>query len=329
MAIFLSIFNNKGGVGKTTYLYHIAHILAEDYKVLMVDCDSQCNLTAYTLSDTEIKKSWDDKRGNSIYRVIEKVEKGIGDILQRTPTQVTQNLYITPGDLFLSNYEDRLGDSWTSAKGGSEAGVRLQTAIYRYVKWASEKIDADIVLLDLGPNLGSLNRAILSGSDYFIVPVSPDLFSIRGTENLGNKLTLWQKEWKQLNDSFENKEIIKPKGIPFFLGYVIQQHNIRSTKEGMTQGWSIFGDQLERAIKINIVDKLIPFAQASMIPETSGSYLLGKIPNLHSLIPYSLNARKPVFKCGYNEGLRGEHITKAKNVKKEYMPIVYKIRDYI
>lgn len=61
--MILSIFNNKGGVGKTTCLYHIANILSEKYKVLMVDCDSQCNLTAYTLSDNEITKAWDEKRG--------------------------------------------------------------------------------------------------------------------------------------------------------------------------------------------------------------------------------------------------------------------------
>lgn len=119
--------------------------ISEKYKVLMVDCDSQCNLTAYTLSDNEITKAWDEKRGNSIYRVIEKVEKGIGDISFRTPTKVNDSLYITPGDLLLSNYEDRLGDSWSSAKGGSESSIRLQTAIFRYVKWASKKIEADIV----------------------------------------------------------------------------------------------------------------------------------------------------------------------------------------
>lgn len=51
----LAIFNNKGGVGKTTYLFHIANILADDgIRTLMVDCDSQCNLTAYCLEDSEI-----------------------------------------------------------------------------------------------------------------------------------------------------------------------------------------------------------------------------------------------------------------------------------
>jgi hypothetical protein len=75
----ISLFNNKGGVGKTTFLFHVAHVLAEGgHKVLMVDCDSQCNLTAYALQDKAIEKAWEDN-GNSIYRAIEPVARGIGD----------------------------------------------------------------------------------------------------------------------------------------------------------------------------------------------------------------------------------------------------------
>jgi len=55
----ISLFNNKGGVGKTTFLFHIAHVLADrNVRVLMVDCDSQCNLTAYSLHDNDIEAAW-------------------------------------------------------------------------------------------------------------------------------------------------------------------------------------------------------------------------------------------------------------------------------
>ena len=245
MVVTLSIFNNKGGVGKTTYLYHIAHLLCrKGLTVLMVDCDSQCNLTAYSLEDSAINRCWSEK-GNSIYRILELVEKGMGDIRQRSPEKINDKLYIVPGDLYLSNFEDRLGDSWIKAKGGSEADLRIQSSIYRYIQWAAEKTEADIVLVDLGPNLGALSRSVLGGSDYFIIPVSPDLFSIRGTENLGDKLVLWEKEWEQCNLS-NNCNIRIPKGKPCFLGYVMQQHNIRTNGKQMTRGWEIFGDKLQQ-----------------------------------------------------------------------------------
>lgn len=75
----IAIFNNKGRVGKTTYLYHIANLIADLGKmVLMIDCDSQCNLTAFSLTDTQIRQSWSET-GNSIYKVIEPIADGIGD----------------------------------------------------------------------------------------------------------------------------------------------------------------------------------------------------------------------------------------------------------
>lgn len=318
MSIILSIFNNKGGVGKTSYLFHISHLLARrGRRVLMVDCDSQCNLTSYCFEDKYIQEAW-QQGGNSIFKVIEPVYEGIGDFLQLEPSHIGRNLYLVPGDLNLSNYEDRLGDTWNSAKGGSKPDIRIQTAIFRYIDWCVKHLQIEIVMVDLGPNLGALNRAVLGGSDYFITPLAADLFSIQGTENLGNKLTTWAREWSQINNAFNDNSLHIPLGKPKFLGYVIQQHNIRNNAIGMTRGWQIFGDQILPAVKRNIVDKLTPIDQV----ETSENYNLGKIPNLHSLIPYSLNARKPVFDCTHREGLTGEHISSAKNSVEHFEDIV-------
>ena len=191
----LAIFNNKGGVGKTTYLFHIANILADHgIRTLMVDCDSQCNLTAYCLNDSAIRKAWKED-GNSIYKAVQPVGEGIGDIRKRKPYQISENLYLIPGDIDLNIYEDRLGETWSSAS-VQPASIRLQIAINRYVEYVSRKNSIDIVLIDLGPNLGALNRSVLGGCDYFITPLSPDLFSIKGTENLGNKFVVWNEEWK-------------------------------------------------------------------------------------------------------------------------------------
>ena len=191
----------------------------------------------------------------------------------------------------------------------------------------SRKNSIDIVLIDLGPNLGALNRSVLGGCDYFITPLSPDLFSIKGTENLGNKFVVWNEEWKNNLRKWRSGEggiLIEdlPSGTPIFLGYVMQQHNIRNTNTGMTKGWSIFGKEIDGAIRKNIVDKLLPLEQV----EEKESYILGKIPNLHSLIPYSLNAHKPVYKCTGKDGLKGEHITKAKNSRILFDGIIDEIR---
>lgn len=322
MAKTISIFNNKGGVGKTTYMYHVCHMLARrNLNVLMVDCDSQCNLTAYSLADSEIRKSWSDA-GNSIYQNIEPVYKTTGDVRDRAPFKLRApgNLYLIPGDLRLSNFEDLLGDTWNSAKGGSEPALRAQSAIHRYIQRVVEKVKADLVLLDLGPNLGALNRSVLATSDYFITPVAPDLFSIQGTENLGNKLVTWRKEWDQCNAAWAG-DLSIPQGRPKYLGYVVQMHNMRNnSEEGMTAGWSIYGKELEPAIRENIVRKLKAYNQ--VIEWDDGEFKLGQIPNLHSLVPYSLEARKPVFDCGSADGLRGAHIRKAADAGEHFEGMV-------
>lgn len=307
-------------------MYHIAHLLEKQGKsVLVVDLDSQCNLSAYSLADSELERSWKPVDGNSIWNVIELVYEGLGDIRQRQPSLIRAeypNLYIVPGDVLLSNFEDSLGDTWNSAKGGNASALRVQSAIYRYIKWAAETINADVVMLDLGPNLGALNRAVLAASDYFIVPMSPDLFSIRGTMNLGAKLVTWRKEWDQCNNS-SNIDLDLPKGAPVFLGYVMQQHNIRKNSKGMTRGWSIFGNKIEDAVKTNIIDALKPLNQVHDWGDNNWS--IGQIPNLHSLVPYSLEAKRPVFDCTSKDGLNGAHITTARNSSEHFQPIVTKL----
>jgi cellulose biosynthesis protein BcsQ len=324
----ISIFNNKGGVGKTTYMYHVAHLLArEGLTVLMVDCDSQCNLTSYAMTDSLIRRSWNDE-GNSIYQNILPVYRTTGDIRSRSPSKVSQSydLFLVPGDLRLSNFEDLLGDTWSSARGGQESALRAQSAIHRYIEFASDKVGADLVLIDLGPNLGALNRAVLASSDYFIMPVAPDLFSIQGTENLGNKLVSWRRDWDQCNSSSQVDDISIPTGSPAYLGYVVQMHNQRSNAvNNMTAGWRIYGQRLEPAIRTNIVDKLSGSGQ--VINWDDGNYRLGQIPNLHSLIPYSLKARKPVFDCTYADGLRGEHIARAAASDTHFKEIVATLQE--
>tara|TARA_B100000378_G_scaffold209432_1_gene172474 strand:- start:1318 stop:1617 length:300 start_codon:yes stop_codon:yes gene_type:complete len=88
----------------------------------------------------------------------------------------------------------------------------------------------------------------------------------------------------------------------------------------MTKGWSIYGDELIPAIMENIVDKLKPIDQ--VVEWEDDDFQLGRIPNLHSLIPYSMEAKKPIFFCTGSDGLRGAHISKARNSREHFADMV-------
>lgn len=56
----LTFFNNKGGVGKTSLVYHLAWMLAEEgQRILAVDLDAQANLTAAFLDEDRLARLWD------------------------------------------------------------------------------------------------------------------------------------------------------------------------------------------------------------------------------------------------------------------------------
>lgn len=229
---------------------------------------------------------------------------------------INNNLLLVPGDLDLNRFEEELGTTWISALGGVDRAVRLQTAVFRYIDYLVQKYEIEVVFLDLGPNLGALNRSLLVSSDYFIVPVAPDLFSIRATENLGKRIVQWSNEWQAQRMGIQTSITPIPKGNPTFLGYVVQQHNTRNTNVGTTRGWQIFTQRLPNEIQNNIINRLLLNNQ--VYNPTSTGFEIGKIPNLHSLIPYSMEALKPVYECTKDDGLTGEHITKAKNTIQYY-----------
>ncbi len=92
---------------------------------------------------------------------------------------------------------------------------------------AARQQEAAVVLVDLGPNLGAINRAALIAADYVVVPLSPDLFSLQGLRNLGPTLRRWRQEWKDRLARKPHTELDLPAGTMQPAGYVVQQHSVR------------------------------------------------------------------------------------------------------
>ena len=146
-------FNNKGGVGKTTFTYHLGFALERmGKKVLFVDADPQCNLSSHLCDDAIISQEW-GTNGNSIYKAVEPIVLGSGDIKPVRPYKIeNRNIWIFVGDLLLSDFETELTNAWTQLLAGQERGFRVTSAIYRVVMNFCREQEIDYVLFDIGPN---------------------------------------------------------------------------------------------------------------------------------------------------------------------------------
>ena len=226
--IRITIYNHKGGVGKTTLTANIAFALSALGKsVLLVDSDPQCNLTSYLLSDDvvdDLLNHSNDPEGRTIWTAVKPIldNTGVGRFVE--PTSVG-DLTLLPGDIRLSEFEEFLADAWAESFKRRLGGLRATSSISDVVSRLNEQREFDFVFYDTGPNIGPLNRVLLLDSDFFIVPVACDLFSVRALATLGQTIKRWINDSKTIHS-------IAPDGVgllnsaPEFLGYIPQRFKV-------------------------------------------------------------------------------------------------------
>ena len=196
----LTFFNNKGGVGKTSLIYHLAWMYASLRKrVVAVDLDPQANLTAAFLDEDKIENLWNTQgSGSTIYHCVKPLT-GVGDIVEPVLQNISTDLYLIPGDVDLSGYEDALSNEWPSSMGDNNLyrPMRIISSFWQVMQMGANKVQADIILVDIGPNLGAINRSVLIATDYVVIPLGADLFSLQGLKNLGPTLRSWKNLWQK------------------------------------------------------------------------------------------------------------------------------------
>lgn len=227
----VAFFNNKGGVGKTSLVYHLAWMFSElGYRVVAADLDPQANLTSMCLDEERLVKIWESTPRPTVFSALVPLKKGIGDI-SLSPLEIVAGAFaLIGGDLELSSIEDDLSSSWHLCLGRDERAFRVTTAFSRIVEQAGDEFSADIGLIDVGPNLGAINRAALIAADYVVIPAAPDLFSVQGLENVGPRLVFWREEWNERKAKVPaSLDIIMPRGDMHPIGYVVPPLHPRGT----------------------------------------------------------------------------------------------------
>jgi cellulose biosynthesis protein BcsQ len=317
----VTFFNNKGGVGKTSLVFHVSWMAAElGIRVLVADLDPQANLTSAYLSEAQLEEIWPIVGyGPTVYGALEPL-LGVGDIHYVKTLKVSDDHYLLRGDIALSQFEDELAESWPACLTGRQRPFHITSALWRLLRRTAERIRADLVLVDVGPNLGALNRAVLVATDHVVIPMAPDLFSVQGLRNLGPSLRSWGGGWRERLARFAGpEELALPEGAMRPAGYVLQQHGIRAGRPTLAyQRWM---DRVPSVYRSSVLD----VQETSPTTVEQDDHCLAQIKNYRSLVPMAQEARKPVFALTAADGAFGGHQTAARQAYTDFRSLTMSI----
>lgn len=327
----LTFFNNKGGVGKTSLVYHLSWMFSEmGRRVVVVDLDPQSNLTSAFLSEEQLEILWDlhglgdfwdgtSPGPNTIFRCIQPLTE-VGDVLQPVLTQINPRLHLLPGDLRLAGFEDQLSNEWPQSLGSGSLyrPFRVLTAFWQAAQMAARSAQADLIMVDVGPHLGALNRSALIGSDHVVIPLAADLFSLQGLSNLGPTLARWRADWKKRLENWPSPSFPLPQGGMAPVGYVIQQHSERLSRP--VRAYMRWAERIPAAYRRHVLN------QPGDAPlQASDPNCLASLKNYRSLVPLAMEARKPIFKLTAADGALGNHSYAVQDAGRDFRQLANSI----
>ena len=295
--IRLTIYNHKGGVGKTTLTVNLAAALAEQgHRVLLIDSDPQCNITSYLCEDSvvdDLLNNSDEENGETIWSALKPAVEGTGELRKVKIYETSiDGLFLLPGDIRLSDYEIELSDNWGSCAEGKKRGFIVTTGLSRLADYYAEAYQLDFIFFDTGPNIGPLNRAILLDCDYFLVPGACDLFSVRALKTLGMSLVRWIGDWKTIRKLAPEGYPLLP-GKPAFLGYIPQ--GFRAYGQGMTQWSSHYHAKFDKEMRISVLKPLEQIS-SKLVAVPRKNSKLGEVKNFSHLVQKSQEQGVPLWK---------------------------------
>lgn len=298
----IAFFNNKGGVGKTSLVYHLAWMFADKgRKVLAVDLDPQANLSSMFLDEERLEQLWDETKGRSIAESLRPLQDGEG--LGRAYVEtIHRELGLIVGNLALSRFEDRLSESWGKCLDRDVLAFRFMSAFYTLIQDAANQMSAEVVLIDVGPNLGAINRAVMIAADHVVIPLAADLFSLQGMKNLGPTLRVWREGWTERLDKATSVKFPLPKGQMQPSGYVMMHHVQREGRP--VKAYQAWAEKIPSVYRSEVLNEPL----TKKVGIVTDSNQLAMLKHYRSLMPMAQDAHKPIFHLTSADGAIGAHI---------------------
>jgi cellulose biosynthesis protein BcsQ len=315
----LCFFNNKGGVGKTTLACNVASYMAESQRlnVLLIDADPQCNATQLLLPEETTERLYtsvaEPASIDTLKQVLLPLLKGDAS-LEKTHKFAGSDtnrfgISVLPGHPHIALLEDRLSTNWTGFMGADLGGARVSN--WNTQLLSQIKSQYDLIIYDVGPSLGALNRSILIGVDYFMAPMGCDIFSLIGIENIASWIDRWRAYYDQAYAQVMSRhestlrdyasEVRSSSGaMARFVGYTVQQYITKTIREEKRATGAY--EAILAQIPQQISDCLGPFIAPPLSIE---DMRLGDVPHMFSLVPLAQTAHTPIHKLTRGDGLSG------------------------
>ncbi len=320
----ISFFNHKGGVSKTTTTYHVGWKLAQlGKRVLMVDADSQCNLSLTALGDEGYINLATTNPKNNIKSCLESVFYAVPELLKAAKclkVRGLNNLYLLPGNFDISEFEVQLGVSFQLTSSFSTM-KNLPGSFSYLLQKTAESLNIDYILIDLNPSLSAINQDFIISSDYFIIPASPDYFSQMAVRSLARIIPTWEKWADQARVLFEDSTYPLPKIKPKFLGYTINNYTIRDGEP--TQAFGEIIEKFDETIRTILIPSLDKESMLLPIEAYQNNYCLAQISSFQTLQTKYHKFGKPVYALTDKELEASGYVLSTQQEKRTFFDETY------
>ncbi|MGH7136936.1 MAG: ParA family protein, partial [Pirellulales bacterium] len=284
--------------------------------------DPQSNLTSIFLYESQVEKLWPEgKHTETILGSVDPLIESLGDIQEPRPIPVAAKLSLIAGDLGLSTFEDRLSDAWGKCLDDKAAiagdGFRVVTAFHRVMKAGAELSGAELVLIDVGPNIGAMNRAALVAADFVVIPLGADLFSLQGLRNLGPTLRDWRAGWQTRRVGRIPTGLSVPSGSMKPLGYVLLNPSVRENRP--VKSYLRWANRIPSTYATEVLNE----SDGTTLDDDDNQ--LAMLKHFKSLMPMAQDARKPMFHLTAADGAIAGHSSAVQDCRRQFSNLAARI----